>query len=202
MPTVMQSLRRADREGFKCLREMCVQTFLHGHCYEFAAALNEGLGWPMIGFMHQDTVFHVGVLTPKGMLFDVRGPVYEERFGEPYGLRGPLALQQVTLENLRAIRPVTDEGIGSARRMAEILFPRLPWKESHASKVLKFVDELEALSRKHGLWIRAPFPAQPPIIEKGDDAEAGYLIQQSSTGPAFSMDRMFKNECAKLTGSA
>lgn len=196
MPAIIRTLYEEDTESTEALRDMCVQTFLDGECYAFATALHEGLGWPMIGLMDGDVIRHVAVQSPDGKLYDARGLIKEEEFGlgGPFGLRPPYDLRRVSVGDLvRTGEPSEFRArtVRRARMVAEAIWPELPWQDSFATRVTAFANELEALSRKHGLWIRSPVPAAAPVLAIGDDAEGGYKLRPTADGTTFTIDRYF-----------
>jgi hypothetical protein len=87
---------------------------------------------------------------------------------------------------------VPDTAIAWAMRWAELLMPHLPWKSSRAARAIEFCDELEKLCRRHGFWIRSPFPAAKPILCEADGEEDGYSIQPTATGTDYTIDRRLK----------
>ena len=76
-----------------------------------------------------------------------------------------------------------------ARKMAEKIWPELPWIVSEAKRVSAFCDELEALCSKHGLWIRAPYPSSKPVLAIGEGDEAGYSVYPTDDGLSYTIDR-------------
>lgn len=56
MPTI--TCRSEDPEDVETLHALCLSTYLDGECYAFATALHEGLGWPIIGLMHNGEIRH------------------------------------------------------------------------------------------------------------------------------------------------
>jgi len=189
MPTIVRKLSR-EKRGF--LHGACTTMFLDGMCYEFAIALHQGLGWPMVGLMKNAVVRHAAVMSPQEILCDVRGSFLpaDERFGRPFSCVPPYDLSRGLIEeDLRAIRPINEHGISTARKMAEVIWPKLRWNDSLASKVHAFADELEALSKKHGLWIRSSFPTTPPLLAIGMDDEGGYELRPTDDGSTYSISR-------------
>lgn len=165
--------------------------FLEGECYAFAIALHRDLGWPMVGLMEKGTVWHAAVRDPEGNLWDARGRVSKEEFGGPFGF-GPLFnLKTITEKDLFDIRPVTDISICRASKTAQTLWPDLPWKpHTLRCRVLSFAEELEAVSRKHGFWIRSMFQGYRPVIAEGDGDESGYQLEMTLDG-GYAIDRSY-----------
>lgn len=191
MPTRIEKL---DRESVEVLHNMSASVYLDGECYAFATALHEGLGWPIIGLMNGDEIRHVAVRGPDGIIYDVRGKVSEKEFGKPFGLSFPYELREVTVEELRRSDEsdeVRHRSVAMARKMAEVIWPELPWKDSAAQRTRVFCDELEALCRKHHLWIRSPYPAAKPVLAIGEDDEGGYETCLTADGLMFTVDRYF-----------
>jgi hypothetical protein len=194
MPTWLKSLAKAD------LQRICDgirAVHLDGECYALAIALHRGLGWPMLGLMHENVIRHAVVSRPKSGFWDARGHISERRLGEPFGLQPPYTLRDITEDDLRQQRPVHELGISRASKMAAIVWPHLPWKEGTLQKrVLAFLDDLEAVSRKHNLWVRGPVPTCLPIIAEGDNDEGGYVMTPTDDGLGYVFDRYFTVERA------
>jgi hypothetical protein len=194
MPTRVFAL---DEESRKHLHALLMNIFLDGECYAFATALHEGLGWPLMGIVGTDgVVYHAAVQAPDGRFFDARGYVSLRDFSTPFSLPRQTLVQPVTLEMFtRKGEPAfaREHSVASARRMAEDVWPELPWKDSAAARAMRFCEELEVLSRKHGLWIRSPYPtARPHLAESGAD-EAGYELRRAEGGFSFTLDRYFSD---------
>lgn len=114
--------------------------------------------------------------------------------GRPFDLPPPYDLREVAVADLvREGEPdyTRAHSVHVARRFAEAIWPELPWKESFAKRVVAFADELEALCRKHKLWIRASVPATAPLIALGEDDEGGYQLRPTVDGMTFTIDRYF-----------
>lgn len=194
MPTIIHTLYEEDPESREILLGICIGTFLDGECYAFATALNVGLGWPMIGLMDGDVIRHVVVQRSDGKLHDARGPISEEELGNPFGLTLPYKLRTIVQDDLvRAgeSSEVRANTIRRARMLAEAIWPELPWKDSFATRATAFADELEALSRKHRLWIRSPVPGAVPVLAIGEDDEDGYKLRPTIDGITFTINRYF-----------
>lgn len=175
MTTVFNKFEPGD-EDWKMLHSIFSGKFLEGECYAFATALHQGLGWPIVGLMKEDVIWHAGVRSPEGVLRDVRGDLSEREFGS-YFLTPPFVLRDVLVADLYATRPIDGQFIKRARQMAEVLWPDLPWLDSAASRAIAFADELEVLSRKHGLWICGSVPADPPCLFQACGDEGGYQVR-------------------------
>lgn len=189
MPLQYNHLSRQSR---RVLRRAICPEYLNGECYAFAIALHRGLGWPIVGIMHGDVPCHAGVRSPEGMIYDVRGPVSDEKFAEDInGLSRPFEIREITTEALLAQRPVSDGSIMCAARMAQVFWPNLGWKEdTQISRTRAFVEELERISRKHGVWIRAPYPTAKPVLTVGYGDEKGYSLEPSDTCSEYFIDRL------------
>lgn len=193
MTTIITRLKPGSAD-WQMLQDLCLFMYLDGECYAFAIALHQGLGWPLIGVMDGEVIRHAGVRDPDGMLHDARGTVPEEELGHPFGLPQPYDLREITEKDLHGASGPPEaraHRVGSARRVAETLWPDLPWRESLEARMRAFVDALESLSREHGLWIRSPTPANLPVIAVGDDAEGGYKIDPVLASSSFTIDRFY-----------
>lgn len=179
-----------DEETVQRFRDLCEGMFLKGECYAFAIALHQGLGWPIVGLIDSDNaVRHALVRKPRSrLLYDARGPVTSRRVGAIFKLTSPYKLLPIEEQGLRDIRPIGEESIARARQMAEVLWPVLPWKNSLQARAQVFATELEILSRKHGLWIRATNPTQAPILTPEWGGEAGYILRVRDDG-LYAIDR-------------
>lgn len=165
--------------------------FLEPECYAFAIALNRALGWPIVGLMKGSVVEHAVLRSPKGLV-DYRGEFFAKDdavLGMPFGLSPPYELKVVYESDLRAIRIVHEHDIAVARNTAEALWTDYPWDNPVYRRMIAFTDELEALSRKYGIWIRSPVPAQRPILSFACDGEAGYDLQIMMDGRQCMIDR-------------
>jgi hypothetical protein len=193
MPILSVPLSPQEREY---LQDLSLSMHLDGHCYEFAVALSQLTGWPIVALRTPEhNVRHAAVRDPEGNLYDARGKVDAGAFGKPFNVSGALDLREVTLEDLCAVRPVFDRGIARATQIAETLFPELVRIPSErAQRTRAFMEELEALSRKHKIWIRAPYPTTKPCLAQGEDDEAGYLLTPSTDGNTFFIDRLLKGQ--------
>ncbi|MDB5244224.1 MAG: hypothetical protein JWN18_94 [Parcubacteria group bacterium] len=187
MPTLIHTLDENPQDK-KMLHDLYCSGFLEGECYAFAIALNDGLDWPLVGLMKGDVVWHAGVWAPDGLIYDARGPLSKDAFARHFLLH-PYDIRDVTTHELYATRPIDERSIKKARRLAEVLWPDLPWIDSAVAKVKAFADELEALSRKHGLWVCGNVPANTPILFAGYGDEGGYEVRPNSLGLNYSINR-------------
>lgn len=180
-----------DAEALDDLRD-ALSFYLDGECYAFAAALQRLTGWPIVALRTSEHDFrHAAVRDPNGRLWDVRGRVSDEDFGEPFGAHLPLDVREVTLTNLRTVRPVFDDSIDSAANYAEIALPDLPClPNSRRERMKRFMAELEELSRRHGFWIRPKAPAQHlwPLLAPGEGDEH-YEVRPTHDGNGYGFDR-------------
>ena len=172
-------------------QELCEGMYFEGECYAFAIALRQGLGWPIVGLMHKGVVRHAVVRKPEdGTLFDARGPITEiEELGRPFQVPQPYELRELKEDDLLAIRPVHERSIARARDIAEKIWPDLPWNDSSLARARQFAQELEALSRKYDIWLRAPVPATPPILVVAEGDEGGYTLSPSLNA-LYTIDRI------------
>ncbi|HEY0947996.1 MAG TPA: hypothetical protein VGE53_00690 [Candidatus Paceibacterota bacterium] len=187
MPTVIHTLDE-DRGDMEFLTFRFQLPYLEGECYAFAIALNQGLGWPLVGLMKGDEIWHAGVRAPNGKIYDARGPLTEEAFGGHF-MPPPHVIREVTEAELRATRPIADFSVQQARQFAEVNWPALPWQESLASRIEAFASDLEVLSRKHGFWIDGPVPASLPLIIPGEGDEGGYELRLTVDGMKYTINR-------------
>ena len=195
MTTIVKPLENIARDP---LHQMCLNMFLDGECYAFAIALHQGLGWPIIGLMEGNVIRHA-LIKQRDALRDARGTMVKEEalLGAPFGHKPPYDLQLITVADLTERRPVAEMSIKLARRLAESIWPELPWKDSAESRATAFIDELEALSRKHGIWIRSPYATTRPLLAPSDNKdEGGYVLTFTNDGVAFTFDRYFKERAA------
>ena len=201
MATIVHRLEEGD---WQRLREMHEGEFLHGKCFIFARALHQGLGWPLVGLFIRETIaerigstsstgwvesiVHCGVRTPKGLIFDIRGFLSEDEFAKLYvkpHVKPPYDIREISENDLKGsgTSSVATYEIQRARRIAEALWPELPWLgETRTSKDIAFANELEALCRKHNKWIRIPLELYAPQLQEGDGSEGGYTLRQMISG--------------------
>lgn len=172
---------KIDSEARGTLHAILIGLCLDGECYAFAIAMHRCLGWPMIGLMQGELIRHAAVIDPDGNIWDCRGIVSREEFGEPFGIKFPYETRPITEEKLKAVAPVLynyDHFIESLSKKAQMVWPDLPWKsDTLVARVRAFTEELEALSRKHNLWIYGNFPTALPAIAEGDGEEKGYALE-------------------------
>ncbi|MDB5225162.1 MAG: hypothetical protein JWL87_114 [Candidatus Adlerbacteria bacterium] len=183
-------------ESLETIQSLARNVFLDGECYAFAIGLSRGLGWSMVGLMEGPVIRHALAYNPKkpsglGVLYDVRGKLAlnEPELGNPFHHRPPYILREVTEDDLRAVRPVHERSIAMAGRMAEAMWPHLPWKQGLAVRAKAFADALAALSREHGFWIRSPYDTMRPILSEAHGDERGYTIRILDDGMAYTIDR-------------
>lgn len=180
----------ASGEMMEFFRGMCKGIYLDGECFAFAIALHQGLNWQMVGLIVSGEIRHIAVRNPADNgLFDARGSVIEEEFGRPFGAKPPYELRNVGERELYDAQSVQDISVRRARRMAEILWPDFPWENSMKSKIRAFAKDLEKISQKHGLWIRAMVPAFPPLLDEGYGDEGGYVVCPAGDGATYSINR-------------
>ncbi|MEK7083372.1 MAG: hypothetical protein AAB972_04310 [Patescibacteria group bacterium] len=191
MSTILKKFSTEDHDH---LHAMCKGIFLDGECYAFALALHRNIGWPLIGLMQGLIIRHAAVQSQQNFYYDARGVITKESFGSPFFLKPPYELRIITEADLYAVRPIQERSIDLAWRMAQALWPELPWKvTTHAKEVLAFMDDLEKISRAHNVWIRSPFPGCPPVLSRGDGSENGYVVSPTSDGMAYVFDRYLTN---------
>lgn len=170
---------------------MCRGVYLHGECYAFSIALHRGLGWPIIGLVCDNEVRHALVRNPddNNLYYDARGKVCEANLQLPLRISPPYELRDIEEQDLYAIRPIQPMSIMRAMRIAQLLWPDMAWLNSVHSHLLAFAKDLEAISRKHGLWIRAAVPGCPPMIAEAGGDEGGYIFKPTDDSITYSLDR-------------
>lgn len=194
MPTTIIHLEGEFRDS---LNDLYLATYLDGACYPLAIALHQGLGWDILGLMVGNIIRHACVINPEGKLFDARGFVEEKDFGEPFGYSLPYPLKKISVDDLLKTDGLETGAafkVASARRMAEILYPKLPWKESFAKRAEAFADDLETLSQKHGLWVIGRIPGQAPLLAPHVGDEKGYALSPTADGNMFSINRLLPEQ--------
>jgi hypothetical protein len=190
MATKFVYLQGEDREF---LTDLCQGMYLDGSCYIFALAMHRALGWPIIGLMEGRTIRHALVRHPGGKLWDVRGPVPEEMAVAPFGLATYdfSEVAEAELVTLCHGEEHVEYKVEMAERMAQSLWPNLPWKSSQKERLQEFADGLEELSRRTGVWIRSPVPGCPPVLAPGLGDEGGYRLSQMPVPQGYTIDRYF-----------
>ena len=185
MPTVLKPLAS---EFVEALHSLCIGMYLDGQCYEFAIALHRKAGLPMIGLIERNIIRHVLVRDTDGSLRDTRGKVELADVGKPFGVLQPYELRDISEADILKVRPVREADIVTAVRLAELVWPDLPWN-GEAKKMIAFTQELEALSRRHGIWIRAAYPTAMPVLSEAFGEEAGYVITPTANAGGYLLDR-------------
>ncbi|MBI2642554.1 MAG: hypothetical protein HYW97_01795 [Candidatus Wildermuthbacteria bacterium] len=171
-----------DAENIQLLYDFCTGVYLDGECYAFAIALQQNLGWPIMGLIHKGTIRHALLQRPDGGLFDARGPVKSKDAGKPFEVPHPYDLKPVEEIDLRKIRPIQELSITRALDIAQRIWPDLPWQNSMHERARRFAEELEALSRKYGVWIYARVPAAQPFLTLAHGDETGYALSTALSG--------------------
>lgn len=190
----MITYKALDIETRENMHDMLIGLCLDGQCYAFAIAMHRCLGWPMVGLMQGLVIRHAAVIDPDGSLWDCRGKMNKEDFGKPYGIKFPYELKTITEAELNVTNPISEPFIASLSRMVQSVWPELPWRSNTLiMRVRVFAEELEALSRKHNLWIYGNFPATLPAIAEGDEDEKGYALSGTITG-GYMISRTFESE--------
>lgn len=186
---------KLETELRETLQAILISLCLDGECYAFAIAMHRCLGWPMIGLMQGELIRHAGVIDPDGNIWDSRGKISKEEFGEPFGIKFPYETRLITEEKLKSVAPMLsnrDHFIESLSKQAQMAWPQLPWKQDTLIvRVRAFAEELEALSRKHGLWIYGNLPTALPAISEGDGEEKGYKLE--TVRGSYMINRSFQS---------
>ena len=187
-------------DSLDVMRSLARSAFLDGECYAFAIAVHRGTGLPIFGLMEGTVPRHAFAYWPDRDAFvDVRGEhaMHSPELGAPFSHRIPYHLEEIPEAMLFRQRPVRDISIDFARRTAELIMPHLPWKKRGDGRAKEFCDELEALCRKHGFWIRSPYPAAKPVLCEAHDDEDGYTLRPLDSGMGYIIDRRLKGETAQ-----
>lgn len=167
------------------------------HCFTFAIAASRGLGAQLVCIEESGKIIHAGLRGTKKEFRDVRGELTREEFVYGFVSQREFIIRETTEDELRLVsqeatgKPLSELLITSARRHAESLWSEWEWKENHLTKVLAFAEELEALCRKYGLWVREAGPSTLPIICQSDGEELGFEIEQS---PSTSSQYLFRRK--------
>jgi hypothetical protein len=176
MPENIARIKYLNPEGWewKSLYDLCRGTFLAPHCYEFAIACHDGLGWPLVGYRRGEEMWHAGVRAPDGTLFDARGFVEEDAFGAPFEDEHP-AVVPLEKNDLRRTEggyaADNDAVIRCATRFAHALWPTLPWKETNAMRLAAFLTKLDELCREYGVRVWSATHSAPTMITVGVSPE-------------------------------
>lgn len=177
-----------------------------GHCIAFAAAVHRITGWEIITIDTKESLLaHCGVRAPDGVIWDGRGPVTPEQFIESHINVVPEHFRVPTWEELRAAWPPI--GLPTTERIVSQMYPDLPHlPTSDRSRTVAFMDEVEAMSRRHDAWIVAN-PTSPlrgseghvasamhcwPVIGEEFDEIAGYRMAFNNGVTTF--DRALRSE--------
>ncbi|MDP3778469.1 MAG: hypothetical protein Q8R30_00275 [bacterium] len=193
----MPVLAKLIGEDFEALHLTAKGLFLHGQCYEFAIAMHRATGWPLVGLMKESTIEHAGVRSHNGLIHDCRGPNTPKDFSKEFDL-SPDNIQNITEQDMYGTRKIYEGSIRLASRIAQSLWPELPWKPNTLhNRMIAFMEDLEKLSHDHNLWIRSAVPGCRPVISEGDNLEGGYFFSPTATASAYVMDRYLKSEIPK-----
>ncbi|PCI30672.1 hypothetical protein COB52_01125 [Candidatus Kaiserbacteria bacterium] len=185
-----------DEESKGVITSLVESSFLDGECYAFSEALHEGLGWPIYGLIQGgDVLRHTAVKASHTMFFDARGEISLVDLFTPFGNQDEFAIKEVESHDLllRNGESKNDRlrSIALARRFAETLWPDLPWKDSLASRVSRYLCALEELDKVHGFCVRSQYPAARPVIGIRHGDETGYEMEPTASGNQFLFDRTF-----------
>lgn len=177
----MAEYQPLDAEARDTLEGVVHSIYLDGACYEFAIALSASLDWPLVGFRTQGVIRHALVRHPDGGFWDARGFVDETEVGAPFGVPNPL-IEEITVADIRTIRPVMDEALPGALWKAQALWPDLPWKTGTLVQMRRFIEDFEKLCRKHGVAIYAPFETAWPVITNAEGDETVVFTPAANSG--------------------
>lgn len=173
-------------------------SYLYGRCFIYALAVARGTGEQLVVIEDRSGIVHAGVRTTEGLCKDVRGTMEGYAFAAPFTSGNHLIRESSEEELLRVSleangEPITEGMVLQARRHAESLWPDWPWKESHLNKMRSFVEELETLCRKHGLWLREPSPSTLPIIYPSDgEGESFEIVQVPNVSHQYMLRRVLR----------
>ncbi|MBP9827837.1 hypothetical protein KBC55_01655 [Patescibacteria group bacterium] len=185
-----------EGDDWKTLHALIIGRCLDGQCYEFAAALQRLTGWSLWALRtHEHHMRHVLVRDSEGTLWDARGPLRDAReIGWPFGVREPYDLREITFEEMTQVRLVEEHAIEACALVIEVLWPNLVRCDSRLRRQEAFVRDLEELSRKHNIWIRAPAEAQHvwPALAEGIGGETGYTMAPTLDANAYYINRRFR----------
>lgn len=141
---------------------------LDGPCYEFAIALRDNTGWPLIGLVIDGVIRHAGAERPDGLIQDARGSLDDASFIDSFIDRDqPYEIRIIDEKALRETRERNGSSIdqGLIRHFKFIIpsvWPELPIPPDHPLERIKaFAEELRALSERHGICIREQCPGAP-----------------------------------------
>lgn len=184
----MAKLKKLSQEDWAWMHGYYTGMYLHGHCFAFAIALNQSLGWQLVALYSKNTIIHVMVREPTGVLRDFRGIVKYDEIGKPYHMDPPYKLRKVSRGELEKIEKQHAINLNRAQEIAEILWPDLPYRKRRNDKYLEFVKELEKLSKRTGVWISLPPSPQMISLSRDDgETETTYILRPNTCGVTFSL---------------
>lgn len=184
------TLTTPHEKELQMVREMWLTTLLEGECLALASALHRGIGWPIMGIMRDDRIVHAVVRRPDGAFHDARGTVQESELGVPFKMTPPYDIRPLSEDELCVSSFKHERMIQTAMGIAALFWPDLPWKpDSLPARMIAFTDELEALSRKYGLWIRSMTYTHPVILDSAIGSEKGYTLEPLAIGSGYAIDR-------------
>ena len=182
--------KKIEDEYCQALHSLIIGRCLDGECYAFAIAMHRYIGWSMIGLMENGEIRHAVVVDDNGQFWDARGKVDTDELGCPFDISPPYDLKPIEEKDLFAVSPISEMEICLISKIAQAIWPELPWKQDALkSRVISFVEELEELSRKHGFWIYGNLPVSLPIIAEGVGDESGYEIGNTVDGLSYWVNR-------------
>jgi hypothetical protein len=170
---------------------------LDGCCYELAVAIARGTGLPLVGlrgdFQGKITLRHAGVQLPDQTILDARGPVTLFAFMSAFYPDLTASVVPISEDDLRAVRPLDEAAVHLLARLSASQWPTLPWRTNFQMRATAFLAELEALSRKHNMWIYGPYPVAMPRISEDKSSSAGYRLLPTAEGLGLMIERHFDN---------
>jgi hypothetical protein len=194
-------LPRKNENGintFAALRHV----FTHGGCGMFALALHRITGWPVVTLdTCKDTYLHLGVQSPTGTLWDARGehPTIAS-FVSKFTNIVPEALRIVSREEIMTSFHAHLRNLDNTERLASEMYPELPHQpSSDRQRTIAFVEDVDALSRQHRLWIE-PISRNAvylwPVIGNEFDGIVGYRTENKRGNITFNRMLASEKQCA------
>jgi len=178
----------AGEDTAQTARAVFADRYLGGLCVALAVAIHRRTGWPLIAARNvRGELQHAGVRTPEGLCMDVRGEMSEWHFMTPFIASAVVPVDEGTL--LREDPKIGEEDIADADGRLPSMFPALPGESSRAGRMMAFADDLEAICRKHGIWLRDDGP-HGMVVYEGDGDESGFRLSFGMAGEVR-MHRVF-----------
>jgi hypothetical protein len=147
--------------------------YLEGHCFVFAISVARGTGAELVCIEQEGAILHAGVRGASKEFRDLRGELSAEEFVRPFVSGSQFSIRGTTEKELMqyaesAQAPISEEMLVRARNHAESLWSEWKWKESHLRHMLAFAEELSALCKRYGVWMREGVYTCPPVVYPSD----------------------------------